>query len=200
MDWFERLTGFREKTDADSKAKLAVEDGYLHSSVNGKRYRTGGLELVSVQTLRDRVNAGRAFLGNRKVSAVQGDLRLMHRAPENSGALFQVASQFNLLEMVSPSVTPEHGVGRYENDHTQGPACAIAAGGATIYRNYFAPVGDTPGQTANHQLNGLAELGAALSKSLGVPTEALWTMRNGYALHGARARAYCGAPRCTLRR
>jgi hypothetical protein len=26
------------------------------------------------------------------------------------GALFQVASQFNLLEMVSPTVTPEHGV------------------------------------------------------------------------------------------
>jgi transposase len=49
--------------------------------------------------------------------------------------------QFNLLEMTSPSVSPEHGVTRYQDDHTQGPACAIAAGAATIYRNYFAPVG-----------------------------------------------------------
>ena len=65
----------------------------------------------------------------------------MHRAPENAGTLFQVASQFNLLEMVSPTVTPEDGVTRYQHDRTQGPACAISAGAATIYRNYFAPVG-----------------------------------------------------------
>jgi hypothetical protein len=52
-------------------------------------------------------------------------MRRMHRLPENAGALFQVASQFNLLEMVSPSVTPEDGVTRYQDDHTQGPACAI---------------------------------------------------------------------------
>jgi hypothetical protein len=64
----------------------------------------------------------------------------MHQSPKNAGALFQVASQFNLLEMVLPRVTPEHGVTRYAHDHTQGPACAIAAGAATIYRNYFVPV------------------------------------------------------------
>jgi len=31
----------------------------------------------------------------------------------------------------------KHGVTRYQHDHTQGPACAIACGAATIYRNYF---------------------------------------------------------------
>ena len=72
---------------------------------------------------------------------VTGDVQQMHQSPENAGALFQVASQFNLLEMVSPTVTPEDGVTRYQHDRTQGPACAIAAGAATIYRNYFAPVG-----------------------------------------------------------
>jgi hypothetical protein len=30
--------------------------------------------------------------------------------------------------MVSPNITPEAGVGIYENDRTQGPACAVAAG------------------------------------------------------------------------
>jgi hypothetical protein len=41
------------------------------------------------------------------VSVVTGDVRRMHQSRENAGALFQVASQFNLLEMVSQTVTPE---------------------------------------------------------------------------------------------
>jgi hypothetical protein len=62
---------------------------------------------------------------------VTGDVRQMHQSPENAGALFQVASQFNLLEMTSHDVTPERGVIRYQHDRTQRPACAIAAGAAT---------------------------------------------------------------------
>jgi hypothetical protein len=106
----------------------------------------------------------------------------MHRSAENVRALFQVASQFNLLEMNHYAVTPEHGVTGYEQDHTQGPACAIAAGAATIYRNYFAPVGDLPGQTRDRQLDALADLGKALSAALGQPAGTLWKMQNGYAL------------------
>jgi hypothetical protein len=40
-----------------------------------------------------------------------------------------------MLEMVGPDVTPEHGVTGYAHDRTRGPACAMAAGAATIYRN-----------------------------------------------------------------
>jgi hypothetical protein len=93
-----------------------------------------------------------------------------------------VASQFNLLEMVSPTVTPEHGVTRYQHDRTQGPACAIAAGAATIYRNYFAPVGGSYGQTTERQFDGLADLGETLGGALNQPVKALWSMQNGYAL------------------
>lgn len=92
--------------------------------------------------------------------------------------MFQVASQFNLLEMVGPSVGPEDGVTRYINDHTQGPACAIAAGAATVYRNYFALVDGHVGQTRDRQLDCLRDVGAAL----GNEEETLWKMRNGYAL------------------
>jgi hypothetical protein len=113
---------------------------------------------------------------------VAGDVRRMHQSPEKRGALFQVASQFNLLEMVGPSVTPEQGVSRYKDDHTQGLACAIAAGAATIYRNYFAPVGTGHGQTAKRQIDTLAPVGKALSGVLKLPVAALWTMQNGYAL------------------
>lgn len=47
----------------------------------------------------------------------------LHGSPEFEGAWFQVASQFNALEMPSPSVTPEQGVTAYVHDRTQGPAC-----------------------------------------------------------------------------
>jgi hypothetical protein len=84
--------------------------------------------------------------------------------------------------MTSFDVTPEDGVTCYQYDRTQGPACAIAAGAATIYRNYFAPVADGFGQTAERQLDGLVEIGQALSVSLDQPVQALWKMQNGYAL------------------
>jgi hypothetical protein len=89
-----------------------------------------------------------------------------------------VASQFNLLEMVGPEVTPERGIGIYEYDRTQGPACAIAAGAGTLYRNYFADVNGQTGQSAGNQIDCLADLGAAL----GNDGQQLWQMRNGYAL------------------
>src|SRR5260370_39714810 len=106
----------------------------------------------------------------------------MHQVPENAGALFQVASQFNLLEMVSPAVTPEQGVTRYQHDLTQGPACAIAAGAGTIYRNYFARLDGSEGQTTERQINGLAGLGRAAGTPWNQPAEALVAVQTGYAL------------------
>jgi hypothetical protein len=109
---------------------------------------------------------------------VTGDVRRLHGDPAHAGATFQVASQFNLLEMVGPSVSPEDGVTRYAFDRTQGPACAIAAGAGTIYRNYFAPVRGQVGQTRERQIDGLLDLGEALGNG----DQRLWTMRNGYCL------------------
>lgn len=54
----------------------------------------------------------------------------------------------------------------------------MAAGAATIWRNYFAPVDGAEGQTATRQLDGLEDLGTAL----GNRNDRLWSMRNGYAL------------------
>lgn len=181
MDWFERLMGFAETNYTDTRAKLKVEGSRLHSLVSGDSFGIGELELVSLQKLRARLKSAKGLRGHLKAKVVTGNVREMHRLPEYAGALFQVASQFNLLEMVEPSITPDDGVTRYENDHTQGPACAIAAGAGTIYRNYFVPVGGAVGQTAERQLDGLAELGLALSEALKQPVQALWTMQNGYA-------------------
>lgn len=182
MDWFEKLTGFQEAGYEETRARLHVVDGRLHSRVNGASYVTGKLELTSLQNLREKAKSGGGLPGRIRTSVVTGDVRSMHRSLENAGALFQVASQFNLLEMVSPDVTPEHGVSRYQHDHTQGPACAIAAGAATIYRNYFVPIAGGEGQTATRQLDGLADVGTALSHGTKLPVGDLWTMKNGYAL------------------
>jgi len=179
-DWFERLTGFREDGYASTQSRLAVEGAELVSTVNGTRYGIGELTLPTLAELRQRVNTARGQRSS--VSGIVGDARTLHSDPQFAGALFQVASQFNLLEMTSQRVTPEQGVTRYAGDPTQGPACAIAAGAATIYRNYLVPVGDGIGQTAGCQLDALAGLGAALSEQTGLPVSALWTMSNGYAL------------------
>lgn len=102
----------------------------------------------------------------------------LHADPENAGALFQVASQFNLLEMASPTHTPEMGVGIYQYDKTQGPACAIAAGAGTIWRNYFIPLSGQTGQSTALQFDALELLGDELGNSEGW----LWTMQNGYVM------------------
>lgn len=181
MTWFARITGFSEKAYGETQARLRVENGRLIPEGGGPGHAVGELELVPLDALRARARdvtvPGRLTLG-----IVEGDVRRMHIEPENAGAVFQVASQFNLLEMTGPSVTPEHGVTGYAHDHTQGPACAIAAGAGTIWRNYLVPVGDRIGQTADRQLDGLAGLGAALAGDMGVEAGSLWRMRNGYAL------------------
>ncbi|MBS9535491.1 hypothetical protein KIH27_18045 [Mycobacterium sp. M1] len=179
-DWFSDLMGFHEDGYETTRGRLTVNGDRLASTVNGQSYGIGELTLPTLTNLRGRVNpAG----GQRTtVTCRAGDARALHGEAELAGALFQVASQFNLLEMVGPDVTPERGVTGYAYDHTQGPACAMAAGAATIYRNYCAPVGDQIGQTRDRQLNALAPLGEALSERLGRPAEALWQMRNGYAL------------------
>ena len=182
MDWFEKLAGFRELDYAATREKFEVVGSRLRSRVNGAEYGIGTFELKSLKTLREEALAGTSLKGRLKLSIVSGDVRAMHREAAHAGSLFQVASQFNMLEMVGPSITPEHGVTRYESDRTQGPACAIAAGAATIFRNYFVPAGAGRGQTAARQLDGLAELGASLCGTLNVPIGSLWSMQNGYAL------------------
>ena len=112
------------------------------------------------------------------VDEVVADAESLLKDSDNAGSLFQVASQFNLLEMAGPEVTPEEGVGIYEYDHTQGPACAVAAGAGTIYRNYFVPVGNQIGQTADCQIDCLADIGQAL----GNDRDNLWEMCNGYVM------------------
>lgn len=176
--WFEKLTGFKERSPDYVRRNLEVNGTQLKSKVTGKSYQFGFLETPTLASLRERTPAFEKYLGKIKISEVVGDVQKMHIDPENKNALFQAASQFNLLEMVGPEVSPEKGVGIYEYDRTQGPACAIACGAGTIFRNYLVKVNGQTGQSARNQIDCLAGIG----KELGNENEALWKMRNGYAL------------------
>lgn len=176
--WFETLTGFPEESPQQVRTNITVDGNALKSHVNGRMMVCGELETPSLAELRERVPSSGHKVGKISVREVVANVQHLHTNESNASSLFQVASQFNLLEMVSPGVTPERGIGIYENDCTQGPACAVAAGAGTIYRNYFAIVNGQTGQSARNQIDCLADIGAALGNS----ESRLWEMRNGYAL------------------
>jgi len=176
--WFKNLTGFDEEFPEQVRANLSVNGHLLTSKVNGKTYTCGTLETPSLAELRERVKNCHVPKGALQLKELVGDVQQLHTDPSNTGALFQAASQFNLLEMVAPLVLPEAGVGIYEYDRTQGPACAIAAGAGTIFRNYFVELENQIGQSENLQIDCLQDMG----KALGNENNRLWEMRNGYAL------------------
>ncbi len=170
--WFEELTGIDERSPEQVRRELSV-DGNQIVCPSGKRVGFGTLETPRLSELQQSAK-GKARPGRIRLREVVGDVQALHADPENAGSMFQVASQFNLLEMANPSLTPEHGVGIYGADRTQGPACAIACGGGTIYRNYFAAVGDQVGQSSKRQIDCAADLGRAFGD------DPLWQMQNGY--------------------
>lgn len=112
--WFSRLTGFAERSWMETQAQLVVEGQALRSLVNGRSFAIGTLDTPSLADLRARAldtGAGGSS-GRLRVSAITADVTALQRDAANHGAVFQVASQFNLLEMTGPDVTPENGVSR----------------------------------------------------------------------------------------
>lgn len=181
MNWFYEITGFTEIDYATTMSLLSVKEGSLSSTRNIRRSAVGKFTLSNLQEFR---NSGIGCNQEKPVhvSNIVADVRKLHSAPENEGALFQVVSQVNMLEMIGPDVTPEDGVTRCQYDRTQGPACAMEAGAATIYRNNFVPVGGKYGQTVSNLINGLAVLADGLGTLLGKRGEDVLPVKNGYAL------------------
>ncbi len=175
MTWFTKLTGIEKESPEQVRRELSVEGDQIVCP-NGKRFAFGRLETPKLSELRETVSQLNVPTHPSTIREHVGDVRQLHADSDNADALFQVASQFNLLEMTGPSVTPDRGVGIYENDPTQGPACAIACGAGTIYRNYFAPVGDHIGQSADHQIDCSLDLGRKFGNQEGQ----LWQIQNGY--------------------
>lgn len=173
MTWFEVLTGFPEQSGDDVRSRLRLDGTKFTSIVNNRAFDAGSFTTPPLSDLRLKTNSG---TGHRiRVAELVGDVRTLHQDTANAHAVFQVASQFNCLEMAAPHVVPEDGVGIYQNDWTQGPACSICAGAGTIYRNYFADVNGFTGQTRDNQIDCLQGIGRHLGGEA-------WQMENGYCI------------------
>ncbi|WP_298953248.1 hypothetical protein [uncultured Nonlabens sp.] len=175
--WFKDLTGFEEISFKNVQNNIIIDGENLISKINDRSFQFGELEIVSLEKLREKFVQPKT-IQKIKVSEIVADVQELHCDLNNRNSLFQAASQFNLLEMVGPNVSPERGIDIYENDYTQGPACAIACGAGTIFRNYFVPLKGNIGQTNSKQINCLDDIG----KELNNETLELWKMSNGYAL------------------
>ena len=173
-DWFYRLTGLASDDFASVQEGIVLESSkQLHSLANQRRLQAGHLSLPALADMSKPSGTGRV-----RLQELVADVQDLHAHPDNAGAVFQVASQFNLLEMVGPHVRPEDGIADYVYDQTQGPACAMACAAGTIYRNYFVKLGEQTGQSEAVQLNTLADLETALGNA----KRGLWEMVNGYLL------------------
>jgi hypothetical protein len=149
--WFQSIFGFAEVPESFNRNQshfyFDADKWQLYSKMNSTVFDVGPFEVLSVRTLSDKADnlSKDLHMGERcydlsnglTFENIIGDVRTLIRDPVNSGSVFQVASQFNCLEMVGPRVTPDAGVSCYSKDPTQGPACAIACPAATVYRNYF---------------------------------------------------------------
>jgi hypothetical protein len=120
---------------------------------------------------------GTEELGGLVFKNITGAVNTLHLQPENAGAVIQVASQFNCLEMIGPGERPESGVTQYAKDHTQGPAAAMSCPAATVYRNYFwNGCGQAGG--SKKQLDTTADV----AELLGNDKHKYWEMKNGYLM------------------
>ena len=187
--WYRNLFGFTESTLEGTRREFTIEEApgdtlLLRSKKNNKAYNVGNFSTPSLGELQARAGSLARGRGLIRVTTAVNDVSVYHGLPENKHATFQVASQFNCLEFPSPRVTPEEGVTGYIGDRTQGPACSIACGPATVFRNNFVNMDDASthlgsggGQSRNRQINNLLDVSTALGNE---PEGRFFEVRNGY--------------------
>jgi hypothetical protein len=190
-DWFSKLFGFRETTYEQTKQCFYYNDKtkILKSKAKkDKQWYVGDFTCPSLEELRKETRDEKLMAkkkGTLTWKFVDDDIANIHNDTYYKDAVFQVASQFNCLEFVKPDRKPEDGVTDYKDDRTQGPACSLACGAATVYRNYFAPVkyedahgkpGIQNGQTTEHMINNLGDVSEALKNT----NNTYYKVKNGY--------------------
>jgi len=176
--WFVNVFGFAEPSSLpDIKKSFQVKKSatnHILMTVKNKpkEIDVGVFRYMSVKQLLDvasaNTNAKSVFgfdpTDNLKYYTVTSTASAVHTNPGYYGSIFQVASQFNALEMAGPALTPQNGITNYWNywnDKTQGPVCAMVCPFGTLYRNYFC-MPDTGGnQPEDKSVNGNPQTGTA---------------------------------------
>jgi hypothetical protein len=114
ISWFEEAFGFEERSCGSfegvrEKFTFDATTYTLTSVANGTEFHVGRFETPSIATLRHQLSEARAAWGEALDEAsggllfhnIIGDVTALTLDPANAGAVIQVASQFNCLEMTS---------------------------------------------------------------------------------------------------
>ena len=114
--------------------------GFATLTADGQTWQAGRFETPSLAELRQRAPASKPAAATARLWVLDGaspvtDIGALQATAVDT-ALFQVASQFNVLEAPRPKVFP---VTSYFHDPTQGPRASISAFPATLLRHYAAP-------------------------------------------------------------
>lgn len=116
-------------------------------------YRAGWFVTPTVEEIKELVSRLDINPGKPEIKIIPRlDVGLAHTQSEPY-EIFQGASQFNALEMISQDNTPYEGIENYINDRTQGPRTALICAPGTIIRNYWVT------KQYGGQFNALEKLG-----------------------------------------
>ena len=194
-DWFEELFGFKENTsDWDATVAKFKMDGQMlvcdDAPQSHKSQYVGLFTCPSVADLQRMMDEeysnvshyDHITFNHEAIPSALGGIKAKILDPNSEGAVFQVASQFNCLEMANRSNTPKDGITIYKNDPTQGPACALACPAGTVYRNYLVKHGGASetDNTGQHpiQIDNMSDVSGLVDNA----TNNYWHMENGYLI------------------
>lgn len=130
-----------------------------------KTYEAGWLVSPTIEEILLDVKRKKLKKGIPKIEIVQDQDVAEAILNAKEGEIFQGASQFNALEMISPSHNREDGIYIYQKDKTQGAISALMTVPSLFVRNYVLP-----------EFNALSELKIEL--------------QNGYLIWGENSKEY----------
>jgi hypothetical protein len=176
QSWFEQMFGFEESSE-DSMDDVRAHFTYsaktrrITSLDNGKSFAVGSFNTPTVFELETLAARGIARLGTyvrSTLSVVYGDVADLQKMPENNGAVFQVQSQFNCLQLAGSDSRPEDGVTEYAQSNEQGARASVSAGAAALFRNYFYAwkVDGDIGQSSDRMIDNLVSIRQLLQSDL----------------------------------
>ena len=122
---------------------------FIKGEINGKEFQAGHFKEMPIFKLRQLTNNAQTDAKNGKLNVLEGNgtrsdswfhkcVDVAALQANNSGALFQVASNFNGLETTFHNQDiSEQDLERYAYDFTQGPAASISAAPGLILRRYY---------------------------------------------------------------
>jgi len=92
--WFEKLTGFKEKSPDQVRGNLSIVGSKIVSKINGASFEYGKLTIPTLGELKNEVSSLADFDSKIKITEEVGDVQKMHQDITNNRAVFQAASQF----------------------------------------------------------------------------------------------------------